>query len=469
MGFGGAYFEIASSAPEASSLRFGTSVTMAMRRDRPIRVRDAVVARSTALLHGWRAPQHRDGLALILSSGITSGLGLLFWLLAARLYETATVGLNSTLLSAMTLLGTVAQLNLGNALLRFIPVAGRRTRTLVALCYAVAVVAAAAAGGLFALGASWWAPELAAAFGRSELLAFFVVSTPLWTMFVMQDYVLPAIRRATVVPLENMLFSVLKLVFLAAAAALGIWSGIAVSWLAATAVTVLAITLWLARVLPRPEARTGPGPLATSGAAVTVRDVAAFVRADYAGVVFLLAAVFGLPLVVLARLGAEAAAVYGVVWQIAYAFYLVVNGMGQSLVAHSAAEPDKLEAARRAMVGKALLLVVPAVLLCAALAHPLLSLFGARYADEGSLLLALLALSAIPNVVNWSMVWAARVRHDGRILFGLPAAITIAVIAGSWMLMPTMGVVGTGVAWLAAQTIAAAGVLLRGARRRTRG
>jgi O-antigen/teichoic acid export membrane protein len=189
------------------------------------------------------------------------------------------------------------------------------------------------------------------------------------------------------------------------------------------------------------------------------------VRADYAGVVFLLAAVFGLPLVVLARLGAEAAAVYGVVWQIAYAFYLVVNGMGQSLVAHAAAEPEKLETARRAMVGKAMLLLMPTVLLCAVLAHPLLSLFGTRYADEGSLLLALLALSAIPNVVNWSIVWAARVRRDGRVLFGLPAAITVAVIGGSWLLMPAMGILGTGVAWLAAQSAAAAGVLLVSARR----
>ena len=442
----------------------GGCMTMTMSRGRSVRARDAVVARSSVLLRGWRSPQHRDGLALILSSGITSGLGLMFWLLAARLYDTATVGLNSTLLSAMTLLGTVAQLNLGNALLRFIPVAGHRTRTLVALCYIVAIAAAAAAGGLFALGASWWAPELAAAFGSRELLAFFVVSTPIWTMFVMQDYVLPAIKRSTVVPLENLLFSVLKLLFLAGAAGLGIWSGIAASWLAATVVTVLAVTVWLVRVLPRPD-EAGPATPTTSTPAVTVRDVAAFVRADYAGVVFLLAAVFGLPLVVLARLGAEAAAVYSVVWQIAYAFYLVVNGMGQSLVAHSAAEPEKLETARRAMVGKAMLLLMPTVLLCAVLAHPLLSLFGTRYADEGSLLLALLALSAIPNVVNWSIVWAARVRRDGRVLFGLPAAITVAVIGGSWLLMPAMGILGTGVAWLAAQSAAAAGVLLVSARR----
>jgi O-antigen/teichoic acid export membrane protein len=414
----------------------------------------------SGVLRGWRTPQHRDGLALVLSSGLTSGLGLLFWILAARLYDSATVGVNSTVLSAMTLLGTAAQLNLGNALLRFVPVAGRHVRALVVGCYAAAVAAATLAGAVFALGASWWAPELHAVFGGSELVAFFTLCTPVWAMFVMQDYVLPAIKKATLVPVENLVFSVLKIVFLGGAAALGMWVGIAFAWVVATAVIVLLVSIYLARVLPRSAGAETVSPT------VTVRDVASFVRADYAGTVLLLAAVFGLPLAVLARLGPEAAAVYGIAWQIAYALYLVVNGMGQSLVAHVAADPHKLEAARRSMVHKAMALLVPAVLVIAVGAYPLLSLFGAHYADEGSLLLVLLVLSAIPNVITWSTVWAARVRRDGRVLFGLPAAITTAVIVGSWFLMPVMGVVGTGVAWLGAQSIAAAGVLLVRAGRR---
>jgi O-antigen/teichoic acid export membrane protein len=430
-------------------------------QDDTVPIRTTTSGLRSGVLRGWRSPQHRDGLALILSSGLTSGLGLVFWIVAARLYDPATVGVNNTVLSAMTLLGTAAQLNLGNALLRFVPVAGRNVRALVVGCYATAVAAATLAGAVFALGASWWAPELHAAFGGSELVAFFTLSTPVWAMFVMQDYILPAIKQAKLVPLENLVFSVLKIVFLAGAAALGMWSGLAVAWVAATAVIVLLVSVSLARVLPHARhVRDDHRP------AVTVRDVACFVRADYVGTVFLLAAVFGLPLVVLARLGPGAAAVYGIAWQIAYALYLVVNGMGQSLVAHVAADPHRLEAARRSMVHKALALLVPAVVVIAVGAYPLLSLFGPAYAENGSVLLVLLVLSAIPNVVTWSTVWAARVRRDGRVLFGLPAVITTAVIAGSWYLMPVMGLVGTGVAWLGAQGLAAAGILLARAARR---
>jgi O-antigen/teichoic acid export membrane protein len=409
------------------------------------------------LLRGWRTPQHRDGLALVLSSGLTSVLGLVFWIVAARLYDPATVGVNSTVLSAMTLLGTAAQLNLGNALLRFVPVAGRHARALVVGCYATALAAATLAGAVFAAGAPWWAPELYAVFGGSELLAFFTLATPVWAVFVMQDYVLPAIKQARLVPLENLVFSLLKIVFLAGAAALGLWTGLAVAWVLATAVIVLLVSAYLARVLPRAPRDAAPPT-------VTARDVATFVRADYAGTVLLLAAVFGLPLAVLARLGPGAAAVYGIAWQIAYALYLVVNGMGQSLVAHVAADPDELETARRGMVHKAMALLLPASLAISAGAYPLMSLFGEHYAQEGTLLLVLLVLSAVPNVITWSTVWAARVRRDGRVLFGLPAAITAAVIGGSWFLMPVMGLAGTGVAWLGAQTVAAACILLARAR-----
>ncbi|MHA6632081.1 lipopolysaccharide biosynthesis protein [Pseudonocardia sichuanensis] len=388
---------------------------------------------------------------------------MVFWILAARLYDPGAVGLNSALVSSMTLLGAAAQLNLGNALLRFVPVAGGRTRGLVVACYAVAIAAAAVAGAVFALGSSWWSPLLHAAFGashgESQLLAFFVVSTPLWTVFVIQDYVLPAIKRATAVPLENLAFSVLKILFLGGAAVLGMRCGIAVAWVGATALIVLITTVWLARLLPCRSSADSATP------AFAVRDITSFIRADYAGSVFLQVAVFGLPLVVLTRLGAEAAAVYGITWQIAYAFYLVVDGMGQSLVAHVAADPDQLETARRSMIGKAMLLLVPGVLVCAVVAYPVLSLFGPFYADEGGLLLVLLALSAIPNAITWSTVWAARVRRDGRVLFWLPAAITSAVIGGSWLLMPVLGIVGTGVAWLGVQSVAAVGVLVVRARR----
>ena len=356
------------------------------------------------------------------------------------------------------LLGSVGHLNLGVALLRFVPVADGRVRSLVAGCYLVGAVAAAAVGAGFALGAGWWAPDLLEAVGRGGLVAFLAVAAPVWAVFVMQDYVLTALGRAVRVPIANLAFAVAKLVLLALAAVFAIHTGIALSWLVATVLMVAVVSVLVFRLLP---ARS-------SGTRVTAGEVARFVRADYAGELCWTAVVFGLPVVVLTRLGPEAAATFGIAWTIAYALYLVPHGMGQAMVAHLAADPGGLAAARRGMVLRAYALLVPAVLVLAVAARPLLAVFGPHYAATGVTVLILAALAALPDVVVRAAVAAARVQRRAAVLVGLPAAVAGMVLAGSWVLAPRLGLVGVGAALLVAETLAAA-VVLAADRRRSLG
>jgi O-antigen/teichoic acid export membrane protein len=327
---------------------------------------------------------------------------------------------------------------------------------LVASCFGIGVGVAALAGLVFAAGSGVWAHELVDAFGYPAVIAFFVVSTPLWTIFVLQDAALTAIKRAKVVLLENFVFAVLKVAFLVAAALLASAAGIALSWVVATAVCVVGVNIWLARTVRRVSAAAGP-----PAEPITVRDIGGFVRSDYAGNVCWQAAVFGLPLVVLAAVGPTGAATFGVVWQITMALYLVPIGMGKSMVAHAAGRAGAAAGARRSMERKTLMLVVPGALVAGVASPLVLSLFGPEYAESGTLLLVLLAASAIPNVVTQSTIWSARVRRQGAVLFGLPAVLAAMVIGGSWLLLPVLGVTGTGVAWLAAQSLLAVTILVQ--------
>lgn len=403
------------------------------------------------------APVHRDGLALVASSGLTSAVGLLYWIVAARLSDPATVGVNAVALSTMQLLGGVAHLNLTQALLRFGPVAGRHTRRLVLGCYAVAVVVAALVGLGYAAGARAWAPEMVAAVGYGPLLVFFAVATPAWAVFTMQDYLLTAVRRATVVPVENLVFALLKIGLLGAAVGFGYAGGIAASWVLATVVVVVAVNAWLfARVLPG----VGGEPAEPVRRGVIAR----FAGSDYAGATLWQLAVYGVPALVLARLGAADAAVYGIVWTMAIALYLIPSGMGQSMIAHTAGDPAGADAARRAMVRRSLRLVVPAAAVLAVGAYPVLWLFGPAYADRGSWALALAALSAIPQVVTASTVAHARVRQRRRVLVAVPGTLAAAVLGLAWLLMPVLGITGVALAWLVVQLAGAAVLLTRAGR-----
>jgi O-antigen/teichoic acid export membrane protein len=405
---------------------------------------------------GWRAPQHRDGMALVLSSGVSSAIGMLFWVLAARLFDQATVGINSAALSAVTLLASASHLNLGNAMLRFVPVADRR-RAVVAGCFAVGLGWGTVVGLGFGIGANVWAPDLVAAFGHPALIAFYVISVPVWTVFVLQDAALTAIRRAPLVLVENLVFALLKVGLLVVAASLGLMAGIALGTVVATLLVVVVVVGYLARALRTQAAAPEPHAVQT----VTARDFAGFVGVDYAGNVAWQTAVFGIPLIVIALAGPDGAAVYGVAWQVTYALYLVATGMGKSMVAHSAAgDSTAIQRARRGMDRKAMTLVLPGSIVVAIGSYFILLVFGSTYAETGAVVLALLALSAIPNVVTNSALWEARVRRQRAVQFGLPAAISAVVIVATVVLVPTVGIVGVGWAWLTAQSIAAVVILL---------
>lgn len=400
-------------------------------------------------------PVARDGLALVLSSALTSAVGLLYWVVAARLFAPAVVGVNSVALSTMQLLGGIAHLNLTQALLRFGPVAGRHTRRLMFACYAVASVVAALVGLGYAAGAPRWAPEMVDAVGYVPLLLFFAVATPVWAIFQMQDYLLTALKRATVVVVENLVFALLKMGLLLAAAGLAYVFGIAVSWVAATVVIVLAVNVYLL-VVAIPQHAVGE-----PREPVRPRTVARFVRSDYAGATLWQVAMNGLPALVLARLGAEDAAVYGIVWTITISLYLIPSGMGQSMIAHTAADPAQADAARRAMVRRSMTMVVPAAAVLSIGAYPVLWLFGEHYAQQGAWALALAALSAIPQVITQSRVVQARVQQRMRVLVLVPGSLALGVLVTAWLLMPVLGIAGVALAWLVVQTVGALVLLAR--------
>lgn len=106
-----------------------------------------VLARSSIVSSGLRmssvrTPLIRNGYALITSAGLTSVLGLVFWLLAARLHTAAELGRGAALITTLVTLANLAQLGFGNMLNKFLPAARANEGRLVLTAYATAAGAA---------------------------------------------------------------------------------------------------------------------------------------------------------------------------------------------------------------------------------------------------------------------------------------------------------------------------------------
>jgi O-antigen/teichoic acid export membrane protein len=410
------------------------------------------LARARARL---QIPLYRNGYALVASSGLTSGLGLVYWLVAARAYSVTAVGVSAALISAMTLLANLCQLNLKSGLNRFLPRAGTTTARLVTRSYLLALGVSGVASLVFVAGLGIWSPRLQFLQQRPELVLWFVAATMVWTIFVLQDSVLAGIRRAAWVPLENVVYAVVKIVLLFALAAAAPTLGTFVAWTAPLLLLVVPVNLLLFRwLIPAhvrgTEDRQQP---------VAPWRLARYVAADYAAYLIITATVGVLPLVVLAVLGPASNAYYYVSWSIAYGLYLISSGMGVSMITEASLDPARLVGYRRQSTLETARLMVPAVALVVVAAPLILDLLGDGYSREGVTLLRLMALSALPWIVFVSYTNAARVERRMKAVVGAHAALCGLVLAIGLPLLGPLGIDGIGVGWLAAQSAVAAAIV----------
>ena len=393
-------------------------------------------------------PLFRSGYALVLSTIVTSILGVAYWIVAARLYPAHELGEASAAISAMLMLSNVAQVNLFHGLTRFVPAAGAATGRLVASAYAASGVAALVLATLFVIVAPRISDRLTFLDGALAG-AGFVAAVALWGVFALQDGVLTALRRAGWVPLENALFGIVKLALLVGLAETMTHGGIFVSWNIPVLLAVIPVNLLIAwRLLPRRATEPAPSTLRP-------RNVARFVAVDYVGSLLLQTYTTALPLLIVALLGAEANATFYVAFVIIVALDLLSSNLSTSMVVEAARDERRLAEYARRVLRHATALLLP-VVLCLVVGAPWLGLvFGERYSHGSPVVLQLLALCSLPRMLTIVYVSAMRVeRRVGRVV-AVQAATSVLIIGLTLILAPSAGVTGVAIAWACGHTAVA--------------
>lgn len=399
------------------------------------------------------APFVRNAYSLVGSALATSGLGLVFWILTARLYPIADVGRASTLIATMLFLSSLSQLNLTNGFNRFVPVAGHRTRRLVVAGYAAAVGTACVAASVFVLGVDLWAPELGFVHSNWEYGIWFVIGTAVYTLFALQDAVLTGLGEALTVLVENVVYGVVKIGLLVVAVVVFPDLGAFAAWtLPLIPVVIVINALIFGRMIPARD----HAPLE----AVDARSVRRFVGFDMVAAWMLTATIGLLPLITLSILGPDASAYLYQSWTIAYTLYLISIMVGMSLVTEASRAPEQIVELARKMIVHSLRIVTPLALIVALAAPLALRLWGEEYADNATTLLQLLALSAIPNAVTATYLSIARTQRRLQAVVLSTAALAGLVLALAVVFANAIGVTGIGVAWLIGQTVVASVLLL---------
>jgi O-antigen/teichoic acid export membrane protein len=405
-----------------------------------------------------RNPQRRsllrNSVYIMLTTGVNSGLGYVFWLVIARAYDASVVGVASALIAAMTVVAAIADLGTSTALIQRLPRErgeAEWSRTLTA-----SLVTASAAGLATALVAGLVVipevdPSLQVVSSSAGYLAVFVLGVPLWSLSVVSDFLFVAERRSENMFARNFVFGLAKLVVVALLVVAGSEDalGIFAAWVGGCA---LSLAAGYVALMPRLGRRYRPSLAGVRG---QIRSLAGSFAGNYLITLGYLLTTFLLPVLVIARLSPADNAYFYVAWLLGGAFFTVTTAVGSALFAEGSHDADALDAQTRSAVRITAALIGPVVVVFLVAGGPILQLFGEEYADNGRTLLLLLTASAIPNAVTG--LYLSRVRAEGRLGFASAVSMGMAAITlvGAWFLLPELELDGVGVAFIAAHALGA--------------
>ena len=391
----------------------------------------------------------RTAFFLILNTGLNGLLGVGFWAVATRLFPQAVVGASGSLISLMIFLAALSQFNLYQALPRFLQVFGSDARRLVRSCYLACCAAGAVAATLVVTVCS--ITHLGGVMGSLSpaLAGIFVAGTSAWTVFTLQDAVLTGLRRAALVPLENLVFGIVKLTLLFVVGTSVGRGGIFCTWLLAVPIIAIPLNVYIFRILlPHHETKFPHNPLIVS----TLRRTLGL---EY------LSALFGqmssnlVPVVVANVLGSVANASFYSVWVIIAALDTVAQNFSISLTVEAGRDPSHMHRYLAHAEKRVAQILVPVIAALFAGAPLVLSFFGASYSSSASGILRIMLVATGIRALNLLAIGMYRSLGQAREVLRISALVGVSVMTLSLIAMPEFGAVGVAWAYLAGNGLVA--------------
>lgn len=388
----------------------------------------------------------RSAAALASTSVVTAGLGFIYWAVAARAFPTIAVGESSTAITAMSLIAPFTVLGFGTLLLAELPTMKEGRSTLVSTAAAltggaaiiVALVCAFALPGDF-LGL----PGIST---RPAVALMFAAAVATQCIGLLFDQALLSVVGGGMQLRRNLVQSVVKLVLLVVfALTLARFGALAIfaSWLLANVASLAVAVVMMMRRYHVPLRRLIPAPAMLHGlhfdaARHHVLNIALFVP------------YFAMPIVANVILGSHDAAYFYAAWSVSsFVFFLPVS-LSTALFASGARDSSTVHMEFRKTLRYSLLACTAANLAVLVLGRPVLSIFGADYADHGYAPLIVLCLGGLGLVIKDHHVTLARLTNDVGREATLVGAFSVVEVIGAAIGATRGGLTGLALGWFAA-------------------
>ncbi|WLP90943.1 oligosaccharide flippase family protein [Gordonia sp. NB41Y] len=399
-----------------------------------------------------RSSLARSSLALAVSGLLTAAMGLVYWVLAGRLYPAREVGAAAAVITTATMLSAFGNLGIGAYLERFLPLAGDRARWLPGIGLAVG----AGCGALLGVGFLLVGPTGEMFDGMGEMALFPLIVVVL-SMFALLDHLSIAMERAHWAAGKNVVHAVAKLAAVVVFAVGADRMGLVGSWILLAAITGGVVWWWAARELAE-RARSVPAGHLLPSKGVQGRFLLGNYGVYVAGAITPLI----LPPIVIGRVGAAQNAYFSIVWSLVSAVLVLLTMLIGPYVAATSTDSATADTSDGSSLRHTRTFVATliggasAAALCLAFLGPIiLRIAGPDYAEFGTPLLRVGALALPPAAVALCFVGVCRVRCN------LAPALAVQIVSATIMLTLTTlwigeyGLVSAGWAMVIAESTAA--------------
>jgi O-antigen/teichoic acid export membrane protein len=339
---------------------------------------------------------------------VTSGLGFVFWWVAARMFAPAAVGLSSAAISAMTLLGTGCILGLGTLLVGELPRQPGKEASLISAALLLVAGLGGCSGIILAVAAPFISKDLAPLDANLEAVALFTVGVSLTATTIVLDQAVIGLWRGELQLFRNAFFSVVKIALLFAASVwLSSQTGLAIyaTWVIGSALSLLPLAAYAmlkggwSREVYHPQWKLlwklGPAALQHHSLNLILRAPALV-----------------LPVLVTILLSATMNAWFYVSLMISNFVFSVPLALTTVLFAINSTDPDELAQKTRLTLSISVVIALLANIVLLSGAPQLLSLFGRAYAEQASWSLRLLGLAAFPIILKNHYVVICRLQNQ---------------------------------------------------------
>lgn len=354
--------------------------------------------------------------SLIGTTVITSGLGFIFWWLAARRFPLEAVGIASASISTMMLLGTFCMLGLGTLLITELPRQPGQEGRLISTALIVVGGVGGSVGAIFAVLAPSVSVEFLPLRASIENMLVFALGVSFTAITLVLDQALVGLLSGGMQLWRNSLFAVAKLAFLFVS---GLWlsqeTGITIyaTWVLGNAFSLGAlagIALWKGKwsgKIHLPQWNL----LHKLGAAALQHHMLNLT---------LQAPGLLMPLMVTVLLTAKMNAWFYVSSMIASFVTMIPTALTIVLHAMNSAQQSSLGRKARVTIGLALAACIIANCLIQFDTKQVLGLFGNSYAEQATWSLRILTLQALPLIIKTHYISICRI-HDriGRAMVGM--------------------------------------------------